>query len=128
KDPAAAAAAAAANESMPRLRWTQGPADVDIFFRIDTGIARKDITCVITASRLKLDVSGAMILQGELWDGVTADGCSWQINTEDGRREVWIQLEKATAGKPWRGLIKGGPELPDAALRAVGAPVGGPNG
>jgi hypothetical protein len=103
--------------------WCQSGTEMDIWVYLkdvpnNANLRGKDVTVDISPQNLRIQVAGAVLLEGELHGQVIMEECTWQLDELDGERVVWITLYKNT--QLWPGLLKGDAEVD---LSGLGPPV-----
>ena len=117
--------------SNEKYDWNQSETEVELFVKLRTvadydKVRARDFDVIIRPSFLKVSIRGQTLIEGDLFDTVEQDECSWQMDINDnGDKVIWITLFKAVPtvrNKHWKCVIKGDAEVNVAKL---GPPVHG---
>jgi hypothetical protein len=114
--------------STETYEWSQSETEMEVWVFLkdvpDSAALRgKDIKVDISLQRLRIQVNGKVITDGELHGMVLVDDCFWQLDEHKGDRVVWITLYKLAPterNQHWRSVLKGDTE---ADLSSLGPPV-----
>eukprot|EP00879_Flechtneria_rotunda_P011269 GHRR01011771.1.p1 GENE.GHRR01011771.1~~GHRR01011771.1.p1 ORF type:complete len:328 (+),score=115.83 GHRR01011771.1:407-1390(+) len=99
------------------VSWSQTTDEVRIKVPVAAGVRGKDVSFEVHPTRLKLDVAGQCLLQGQLTEegNIRSDDSYWVLESEDDGKYVAITLTKATMGhESWPALLE--EDLPDTTV------------
>eukprot|EP00835_Amoeboradix_gromovi_P001096 NODE_43_length_28809_cov_0.237200.p15 type:complete len:172 gc:universal NODE_43_length_28809_cov_0.237200:15710-15195(-) len=96
--------------------WTQTLEEVSICIRTKKGVSKSDIKILIGVGNLKALVCGEEFLNGEYFDKVVSDGCTWTLSRHEDYTSVDIVLEKMNKQKWWASVLKGMEEIDTTKL------------
>jgi hypothetical protein len=89
--------------------WTQTLKDVNVNFKIASGIRGKHLDVRISSTKLKVGIKGQEpMVDGLLHKRVKVDGSTWTIEEDDeGQRMVSVYLEKDNQMEWWKCVMEG---------------------
>ena len=95
--------------------WGQNETEVTVKAAGPPGLRGKEVKMKVTSDKLRLEVRGVAILDGELFARVIADEATFVIeDAPDGGRLVVVSLTKlrrTMANGHWKCVVKGEPEI-----------------
>lgn len=96
----------------PNYYWTQTLKDVTLYVDIAKAIRGKDVKCIMTPTKLSLQVKEEKILDGKLDDTIAVEDSMWTISStgDTDLPQVVISLEKCRKTW-WKSVIEGHPEI-----------------
>ena len=113
-----------------KYTWNQNESEIEMFIMLDEYYAQdkninaKDIKITIKSTTLLVIINGSEVINGEFYEKVIPDDCSWLIDTlRSGKKQLWFTFMKATPTvkyKHWKSLLKGDQEMKASKL---GPPV-----
>ena len=113
-----------------KYSWNQNESEIEMFIMLDEYYAQdkninaKDIKIAIKSTTLLVIINGIEVINGEFYEKVIPDDCSWLIDTlRSGKKQLWFTFMKATPTvkyKHWKSLLKGDKEMKASKL---GPPV-----
>ena len=97
--------------------WTQTLEEVSISIKTESGINKKDVQIKLGISNMKAIIKGEEILNGEYFDKIVPDGCTWTLARHGGEYcTIDIVLEKMNKQKWWGSPLKGMEEIDTTKL------------
>lgn len=113
-----------------KYTWNQNESEIEMFIMLgeyyaqDKDISAKNIKVTIKSTTLLVIINGREVINGEFYEKVIPDDCSWLIDTlRSGKKQLWFTFMKATPTvkyKHWKMLLKGDQEMKASKL---GPPV-----
>lgn len=113
-----------------KYTWNQNGSEIEMFIMLgeyyaqDKDISAKNIKVTIKSTSLLVIINGREVINGEFYEKVIPDDCSWLIDTlRSGKKQLWFTFMKATPTvkyKHWKMLLKGDQEMKASKL---GPPV-----
>ena len=98
------------------LSWTQTLQEVVITIKTEKGISTKEIKINLGVNSLKSIVKGIELLNGEYFDKVVPDGCTWTLSRHGEYCTIDIVLEKMNKQQWWKSVCKGMDEIDTTKL------------
>jgi hypothetical protein len=93
-------------------RWTQTLKELNVYIPIRAGLRSKHLTVSYTRSKLKVGVKGDdLIINGELFNNIRCDDCTWTIEDSAEGREIALYLVKDNQMEWWKCVCKGDEEI-----------------
>lgn len=113
-----------------KYTWNQNESEIEMFVMLndyytqDEDISAKSIKVTIKSTTLLVIINGREVINGEFYEKVIPDDCSWLIDTlRSGKKQLWFTFMKSTPTvkyKHWKMLLKGDQEMKASKL---GPPV-----
>ena len=86
--------------------WTERGAELVLRLCIPAETRAKHVDVEFRPRSVRIDAEGDASVSGELRGRVVPDECYWQIDDEEGGRELVVVLTKASAYTRWGGVFK----------------------
>lgn len=88
-------------------RWTQTLKEVSVFVPVRAGLRSKHLTVDYTRTKMKVGVKGEeLIINGEFFNPIRTDDCTWTIEDSDDGREIAVYLVKDNQMEWWKSVCK----------------------
>ena len=89
-------------------RWTQTLKEVSVFVPVRAGLRSKHLTVEYTRTRIKVGVKGddELIINGEFFNPIRTDDCTWTIEDSEEGREIAVYMVKDNQMEWWKSICK----------------------
>jgi hypothetical protein len=105
-------------------KWTQNAKDLSLYIPIPENIKGKDIIIDFNPTKILVGIKGSQpIFDGELFSIIKTDNCTWLINSDDGKRELVVELDKKKFDEWWPCVMKGDQEIDLSKVRPPNANI-----
>ena len=98
------------------VQWTQSLKEVSVSIVIDKDINKKDIKIDLGINKMKVVIKGEELLNGEYFEKIVPDGCTWTLARQKDDCMIEIILEKQNQQQWWGSVLKGMPTIDTTKL------------